>query len=301
MQLTFLGTAGSWPTKERNASAVALDMETEVVLLDCGEGTQRQFFLSPISFMRVRRIFITHFHGDHFLGLPGLIQSMGLNNRSEPLDIYGPADVEKYVPAIMELGHFTKKFPVTPHGVAPGEEVDLGTYTVRAARTAHPVPALAFRLQEKEKRGRFDADLAHSLGCRGRDFAHLERGETVTLGNGHVVTPAMVLGPPRPGRSIVYTGDTAPSKDVVALARGADVLIHEATVELSLEKDANDWGHSSARQAAQAAKEAGVGELYITHFSSRYPDVTPLENEAREHFERSFAAHDLMSAILRQR
>ncbi|MCL4325117.1 MAG: ribonuclease Z [Candidatus Thermoplasmatota archaeon] len=301
MQLTFLGTAGSWPTKERNASAVALDMDTEVVLLDCGEGTQRQFFLSPISFMRVRRILITHFHGDHFLGLPGLIQSMGLNNRTEPIDIYGPAEVERFVAAIMELGHFTKKFPVNAHPVEPGEEVDLGTYTVRAARAAHPVPALAFRIQEKDKRGRFDADRAHALGCRGRDFAHLERGETVTLGNGTVVTPAMVIGPPRPGRSVVYTGDTAPSPEIVRLAQQADVLIHEATVELSLEKEANEWGHSSARQAAQAAREAGVGELYLTHFSSRYPDVTPLENEAREHFERSVAAHDLFTTILHQR
>ena len=123
----------------------------------------------------------------------------------------------------------------------------------------------------------------------------------MTLGNGTVVTPAMVIGPPRPGRSVVYTGDTAPSPEIVRLAQQADVLIHEATVELSLEKEANEWGHSSARQAAQAAREAGVGELYLTHFSSRYPDVTPLENEAREHFERSVAAHDLFTTILHQR
>ena len=301
MQLTFLGTAGSWPTKERNASAIALDMEGEVVLLDCGEGTQRQFFLSPMSFMRVRRIFITHFHGDHFLGLPGLIQSMGLNNRTEPLEVYGPEEVVPTIESIMRLGHFTQKFPVTPHPMSPGSREDLGNYTVSAVRANHPVPALAFRIEEKEKRGRFDADRAHSLGCQGRDFAVLERGEAVVLRNGTRVTPEMVMGPPRPGRSIVYTGDTAPAPDVVTLARDADILIHEASVESSLEKDANAWGHSSARQAAHAAQEARVGELYLTHFSSRYPDVAPLEAEARVTFERSTAAYDLLSVIVRQR
>ena len=301
MQLTFLGTAGSWPTKERNASAIALDMEGEVLLLDCGEGTQRQFFQSPVSFMRVRRVFITHFHGDHFLGLPGLIQSMGLNNRTEPLDVYGPEEVEHQVGLIMDLGHFTQKFPVIPHPMSPGSREDLGTYAVSCARANHPVPALAYRIEEREKRGRFDADRAHALGCQGRDFAVLERGETVTLRDGTRVTPEMVLGPPRAGRSIVYTGDTAPSTDVVALARGADILIHEATVESSLEKEANAWGHSSARQAGQAAHDAQVGELYLTHYSSRYPDVSPLEAEARGHFERSIAASDLLSIIVRQR
>jgi ribonuclease Z len=301
MQLTFLGTAGSWPTKERNASAIALDMEGEVILLDCGEGTQRQFFLSPVSFMRVRRVFITHFHGDHFLGLPGLIQSMGLNNRTEPLDIYGPEEVGHQVDLIMGLGHFTQKFPVVPHPMAPGSREDLGTYTVSCARANHPVPALAFRIEEREKRGRFDADRAHALGCQGRDFALLERGETVTVRDGTQVTPEMVLGPRRPGRSVVYTGDTAPSADVIALAQGATILIHEATVESSLEKDANTWGHSSARQAAQAARDAHVDELYLTHYSSRYPDVAPLEAEARLHFERSTAASDLLSVIVRQR
>src|SRR5579863_8557257 len=131
MQLTFLGTAGSWPTKERSASAIALDTDRELVLLDCGEGTQRQFFQSSASFMRVRRIFLTHFHGDHFLGLPGLVQSMGLNNRTEPLDVYGPSDAPEMVDRALHLGHYTLRFPVEVHALRPGETVELDGYTVR--------------------------------------------------------------------------------------------------------------------------------------------------------------------------
>jgi len=147
MRLTFLGTAGSWPTKERSASAIALDMESELILLDCGEGTQRQFFQSSASFMRVRRVFVTHFHGDHFLGLPGLIQSMCLNHRTEPLDIYGPPDAEEMVGRALRMGYFTLRFPVTVHPLTAGTTVELEGYSVKTSAAIHPVPSLAYRLE----------------------------------------------------------------------------------------------------------------------------------------------------------
>ncbi|MEM0128921.1 MAG: ribonuclease Z [Thermoplasmata archaeon] len=299
MQIVFLGTAGSWPTRERSPSAVALDAETETVLFDCGEGTQRQFFLSPLSFMRVRRIFITHFHGDHFLGLPGLVQSMNLNLRREPLDIYGPEDAETMVGRALEMGYYARRFPVTIHALAPGARVEGPGYTVRTARTRHPVPSIAYRLDEAEKRGRFDAARARSLGIRGADFARLERGEPVVAG-GRTIRPEEVQGPPRPGRSVVYTGDTAPTEEVRRLAEGALVLIHEATTLSDLERDANEWGHSSARQAATVARDAGVGQLFLTHFSSRYQEVGPLEEEARAVFPASIAARELSVHLVRQ-
>src|SRR5579863_7677905 len=171
MRLTFLGTAGSWPTKERSASALVLDTERELVLLDCGEGTQRQFFQSSASFMRVRRIFLTHFHGDHFLGLPGLIQSMCLNNREEPLDIYGPPDAREMVGRALGMGYFTLRFPVEIHPLAPGSTVELDGYHVSTAAADHPVPSLAFRVEEEGKRGRFDGPKARALGIRGPDFS----------------------------------------------------------------------------------------------------------------------------------
>jgi ribonuclease Z len=299
MRLTFLGTAGSWPTKDRSASAIALDTERELILLDCGEGTQRQFFQSSASFMRVRRIFLTHFHGDHFLGLPGLIQSMGLNNRTEPLDIYGPRDTKEMIDRVLHLGYFTLRFPVEVHALPPGHSVELDGYEVRTAEAEHPVPSLAYRVDEGPKRGRFDGALARSLGIRGVDFARLEAGETVHAG-ANVVHPEDVMGPPRPGRSVVYSGDSAPTESVRRLAEKATVLIHEATTGQELEQEANRWGHSSARQAAEIAREAQVGTLFLTHFSSRYKETEPLEVEARNVFLESRGARDLLDHLIRQ-
>jgi ribonuclease Z len=299
MRLTFLGTAGSWPTKERSASAIALDLERELILLDCGEGTQRQFFQSSASFMRVRRIFITHFHGDHFLGLPGLIQSMCLNHRTEPLDVYGPPDAEEMVGRALQMGYFTLRFPVMVHALAPGSTVELDGYSVRSAPAEHPVPTLAYRIEEATKRGRFDAARARSLGIHGRDFARLEAGESVHVAHG-VVHPSDVMGPPRPGRSVVYSGDTAPSEEVRKLASRATLLIHEATTAQELEREANEWGHSSARQAAELARAAEVGALFLTHFSARYKELEPLESEARVIFPGSLAARDLLDHLIHQ-
>jgi len=299
MRLTFLGTAGSWPTKERSASAIALDLDSELVLLDCGEGTQRQFFQSSASFMRVRRIFLTHFHGDHFLGLPGLIQSMSLNRREEPLDIYGPPDAEEMVRRALGMGYFTLHFPVTVHALAPEQSVELDGYTVRTAAAEHPVPAISYRIEEAAKRGRFDGPKAHALGIHGADFAKLEAGDPVRVG-GRVVHPSDVMGAPRPGRSIVYSGDTAPAESVRKLARGATILIHEATAAQEIEREANEWGHSSARQAAECARVADVGALFLTHFSARYKELEPLEAEARVVFPGSTAARDLLDHLIHQ-
>jgi ribonuclease Z len=299
MRVTFLGTAGSWPTRERSASAIAVDTERELVLLDCGEGTQRQFFQSSASFMRVRRVFLTHFHGDHFLGLPGLIQSMCLNNRTEPLDIYGPRDAKEMVDRVLQLGYFTLRFPVRVHSLLPGHSVELNGYSVRSCEADHPVPSLAYRLDEGPKRGRFDAERARALGLKGPDFARLEEGASVTVGD-RTVRPEEVMGPPRAGRSIVYSGDSAPSREIEKLADHATLLIHEATTAEDLEGEANKWGHSSARQAATLARAAQVGTLYLTHFSSRYRELEPLEAEARCVFVESHAARDLLDHLIRQ-
>jgi ribonuclease Z len=299
MRVTFLGTAGSWPTKERSASAIALELERELLLLDCGEGTQRQFFQSNVSFMRVRRIFISHFHGDHFLGLPGLIQSMCLNHRTDPLDIYGPPDAEEMVGRALRMGYFTLRFPVTVHALAPGESREFDGYSVRTARSEHPVPALAYRVEEGPKRGRFDGPLARSLGIEGPDFAKLESGEPVRVGD-RTVQPSDVMGPPRAGRSVVYSGDTAPSEAVRQLAHRATLLIHESTMLSDLEAEGNEWGHTSARQAADLARSAEVGTLYLTHFSARYKELEPLEAEARHVFGESYVARDLLEHLVRQ-
>ncbi len=299
MRVIFLGTAGSWPTKDRSPSAIAVDTEQELVLLDCGEGTQRQFFQSTASFMRVRRIFLSHFHGDHFLGLPGLVQSMCLNNRVDPLDVYGPPDAQAMVERALAMGYFTLRFPVTIHPLAPGSSVELPGYTVRTVAASHTVPALAYRLEEAPRRGRFDAEKARGLGLRGRDFSRLEAGETVTV-DGRAVRPEEVIGPSRPGLSVVYSGDTRPSAEVERLAHRASLLIHEATLGEERAAEANERGHSTAGQAAEVAAAAQVGRLLLTHFSSRYKESQALEEEARRRFPNSAAARDLMEELLRQ-
>ena len=273
-----------WPTKERSASAIALDTDRELVLFDCGEGTQRQFFQSSASFMRVRRVFISHFHGDHFLGLPGLIQSMSLNHRTEPLDLYGPPDAKEVFDQVLKLGYFTLRFPITLHALSPGESVDLDGYSVRTAEAVHPVPTLAYRLEEGPKRGRFDGAARPALGIRGADFARLEAGESVKVGDDHRSsrgrdgTPASRTGDRllRGQRAVPGDRETRPP---------ATLLIHEATTGAELEKEANQWGHS-ARQAAELAKAAEVQELFLTHFSSRYKELEPLETEAKARLRR---------------
>ena len=292
MQILFLGTSGSWPTPKRNVSAVAVKRGPEVLLFDCGEGTQRQFMLSPMSFMQVRRIFVTHFHGDHFLGIPGLVQSMTMGDRKDALEMYGPRGMKELVHQLLTLGYFKPGFEVPVRELSGGDEVDFGEYVVRALEAQHTVPALSYALEEKERPGRFDLEKARGLGVpQGPLYRRLQEGKPVTVG-GKTVTPDLVLGPPRRGRKIVYTGDTMPSSALVEFARGADVLIHDATAETSLEEKANRYGHSTGRQAALVAKDAGVGLLVLTHVSPRYEDTAPILADATTVFPNAAMAQD---------
>jgi len=294
MQILFLGTSGSWPTPKRNVSAVAVKRGPEVLLFDCGEGTQRQFMQSPMSYMQVSRIFITHFHGDHFLGIPGLVQSMTMNDRKAPLEMFGPRGMRELVRQLLSLGYFTPGFDVPVREMAGGDSVDCGEYAVRALAAEHTVPALTFALEEKPRPGRFDRERALALGIpEGPLWGRLQEGRTVSVG-GRTFTPDLVLGPPRRGRKIVYTGDTMPSDALVDFARGADVLIHDATAETSLEEKANRYGHSTARQAAVVAKGAGVRTLVLTHYSPRYEDLAPILADAVTEFPNSVLAEDFL-------
>ncbi len=292
MQIVFLGTSGSWPTPKRNVTAIAVKRGPEVLLFDCGEGTQRQFMLSKLSFMQVTRVFVSHFHGDHFLGLPGMIQSMSMNGRENALEVYGPRGVERLVTDLLSLGYFTPAFAVTAKELAPGGEVDGGEYVVRAFEAKHTVPALGYVLEEKARPGRFSLEKAKELGIpAGPLYSRLQDGQAVKLGR-KTIRPEDVLGPPRRGRKIVYTGDSMPTEELVAIARGADVLIHDATSDAALEEKANRYGHSSSRQAAQVAKEAGVGMLVLTHLSPRYEDPASVFNDAKAVFDRVMLAED---------
>ena len=292
MQIVFLGTSGSWPTPKRNVSAIAIKRGPEVLLFDCGEGTQRQFMLSKLSFMQVARVFLTHFHGDHFLGLPGMVQSMSMNGREAPLEVYGPQGIERLVQELLSLGYFTPGFPVEARELRPGDAVDGGDYEVRAFEAAHTVPGLSYVLEERARPGRFNRERAEALGIPpGPLYSRLQDGQAVTV-LGRTFRPEDVLGLPRRGRKIVYTGDSMPSPTLVGMARGADVLIHDATSDAALEEKANRYGHSSSRQAAEIAKEAGVGLLVLTHLSPRYEDPATLLADAKAVFGNVRVADD---------
>ncbi len=292
MQIVFLGTSGSWPTPKRNVSAIAVKRGPEVVLFDCGEGTQRQFMQSTLSFMQISRIFLTHFHGDHFLGVPGLIQSMNFFGREAPLEIHGPTGTERLVSELLSLGYFNPGFPIRAGELAAGQSVDCGEYVVTAFEAVHTVPGLSYVLEEKERPGRFSLDKAQALGLpAGPLYSQLQEGHEVTFG-GRTVRPDEVLGAPRRGRKIVYTGDSMPHDFLRKMARGADVLIHDATSDAALEEKANRYGHSSSRQAAQVAREADVGLLVLTHVSPRYEDTATIFNDAKAVFDRVILAED---------
>ncbi len=294
MQIVFLGTSGSWPTPKRNVSAVAIKRGPEVILFDCGEGTQRQFMQSKLSFMQISRVFISHFHGDHFLGVPGMVQSMSMNGREAPLEVYGPRGIERLVGEMLSLGYFAPGFPVKAKELMPGGEIDCGEYVVRAFEAVHTVPCMSYVLEEKTRAGRFRVDRAEALGIPvGPMYSRLQEGEPVTI-DGRTIRPEDVLGPPRRGRKIVYTGDTIPHEALVVMARHADVLIHDATSDASLEEKANRYGHSSSKQAAEVAKEAGVGLLVLTHLSPRYEDPASILADAKKVFANVRVAEDFL-------
>ena len=299
MRLVFLGTGGTYPSKLRNVTSIAVQLPGEVLMFDCGEGTQRQLMRSPVSFMKIKKIFISHLHADHFLGLPGLIQSMSLNGWEDELSIFGPRGLKKNVESMLGLGYFKSGFEVVSRDLKPGVVLDFGDYKVRAVQADHSIPALAFSLEENARPGRFDIKRAKALGIpEGPMFRRLQKGKAVTVG-GERITPGMVLGRPRRGRKMVYSGDTKPSDKIIALANKADVLIHDCTLDSSHDRLAHDFGHSTAAQAATVAKKAKVKMLFLVHLSPRYDDTSLLENEAKKIFENSIVAHDLSEYSVR--
>ncbi len=293
MRIVFLGTSGSMPTEARSSPALAVRLGRRILLLDCGEGTQRQMVRARVGFRKTRHVLVSHLHGDHVLGLPGLLQSMSLLGREEPLHIYGPSGLARFIQCTSDtLGPPT--FPVFVEELGGGgvvvEEAD---YRVVALEAKHTVESFCYRVEEAPRPGRFHPEEARRLGVpEGPLWGRLQRGEAVEV-EGRLVEPHMVCGPPRPGRSLVYTGDTAPFEGLVEFARGASVLVHEATFLEDLAGRAAEDGHSTALQAARVAAEAGVGLLVLTHISPRYPDMERVLEEAQGAFPRVVVARDL--------
>jgi ribonuclease Z len=255
-------------------AGLAVQHEGDLVLWDCGEGTQRQMMRYNTGF-NVGAIFVTHLHADHFLGIPGLLRTLGLQGQEDRLEVYGPPGSRRVLESAVRLGNNRVPFPVEVQEMEPGSAVSRKGYQVEAFAVSHGVPALGFALQEPERLGRFDVEVVQVPGG--------------------TVRPDQVVGPPRRGRRVVYTGDTRPTKKVLAAARGADLVIHEATFTEEEADRARGTGHSTALGAARLAREAGARRLVLTHVSARYADdVDPLRREARSAFPGARVGRDGM-------
>ncbi len=299
MRVVFLGTAGSFPTVDRSLPAVAVHRDRDLFLFDCGEGAQRQLFIAQIGFRYTLRVFISHLHGDHVLGLPGLLQTMALFNVTRPVNIFGPPGIDRFVHAMLEIFRFHLTFPLTVREVTEGVVCDEAEYWVHAVWTDHRVPNLAYALHEKARPGKFYPEQARALGVpEGPLWARLQHGLAVTLDDGRVITPPQVVGSPRRGRKVVYSGDTKPCAALLALAQDADLLIHEATVDDALAERAGQYGHSTPGQAAALAKAANVKRLVLTHVSLRYSDAEVLRQQAAAIFPHVEVAQDFLELMV---
>ena len=300
LSLTFLGTSAARPTVERSVSSIAVQREGEMLLFDCGEGTQRQMMRFGVGFT-FREIFFTHYHADHFLGVIGLVRTLGLQGREDPLHLYGPRGAHRVLGGAIELGVERAAFPIEIHEIAPGDTLDREEYAVEVLRADHGGDAVGYALREHERLGRFDPEKARGLGVpEGPLWGRLHRGETVQWEDASVdppvprsVGPEELVGSARPGRLVAISGDTRPTKELVDAATGADLLVHEATFTDDDRDRARVTRHSTAVEAAQVALAAGVKRLVLTHLSARFSiAASDLLEEARAVFAETVVAKD---------
>lgn len=299
LSVTFLGTSAARPTVERGVTSIAVQREGETFLFDCGEGTQRQMMRYGVSFA-LSEIFVTHYHADHFLGIIGLLRTLGLQGREDPFHLYGPKGAQTVLGHAVELGVERSPFPIVIEEVRPGDTLSRKDYDLEVFPVAHGKNAVGYAIREHERLGRFDRDKAIALGIpEGPLWGKLHRGETVEVGEGddrRRIGSEDLVGEARPGRLFVYTGDTKPSEDVVDVAHGADLLVHEATFGHEEKERARETDHSTAVEAAQIALAAEVRKLALTHLSARYSAIPRvLLEEAQQVFPETVVARDGMA------
>ncbi|MGH3076719.1 MAG: ribonuclease Z [Gaiellaceae bacterium] len=292
LDLVFLGTSGSMPTAQRAPTAMLLRRGGERLLFDCAEGTQRQLLRSNVGLIELREIFLTHYHADHYLGLPGMLKTFALRGRELPITIYGPRGLHDLFSSLRRIfGKLTYRYELVE--LDPDERLERGEYELATFPVEHGVSAIGYALVEWPRPGRFDAGAADALGIpEGPERGALQAGESVTLPDGRVLTPDAVLGPARPGRKVVIVADTAFARSVVDAARGADLLVHEATFAEEEQARAHETLHSTALEAAEVAQTAEVGMLALTHLSNRYFGGE-IEREARSVFPDTVVPRDL--------
>ncbi|MDW2642249.1 ribonuclease BN [Citrobacter sp. HN-141] len=299
MELLFLGTSAGVPTRSRNVTAILLNLQhptqAGLWLFDCGEGTQHQMLSTSFNPGKLDRIFISHLHGDHLFGLPGLLCSRSMAGNVQPLTLYGPKGLREFTETALRLSGSWTDYPLDIVEITAGEVVDDGLRKVTAFRLEHPLECYGFRVEEHDKPGALDANALKAAGVKpGPCFQDLKAGKTIELEDGRTINGADFLAPAIKGKSVAIFGDTGPCASAIELAKGVDVMVHETTLDSSMEEKANSRGHSSTRQAAQLARDAGVGRLIMTHVSSRYDakGCQRLLEECRALFPATELAHD---------
>jgi ribonuclease Z len=300
LSVRFLGTSASRPTVERNVSSLAVVREGETLMFDCGEGTQRQMMRYGISFT-LADIFFTHLHADHVLGIAGLLRTLALEGRADPMRLYGPESSTSLIRRAVALGSDRQAFPIEVIEVASGTPLKRKGYSIVPFAVAHGDKiALGYQIVEETRLGRFNPDRAKELGIpEGPLWGKIHKGEAATLADGKTIQASELVGPTRPGRKIVLTGDSRPCDATIAAAENADLLIHEATFAEEEAQRALETGHSTAREAAEVAQRAGVKRLALNHFSARYSrDASVLESEARAVFPNTILARDGMEIAI---
>ncbi|MGQ9719856.1 MAG: ribonuclease Z [Candidatus Jordarchaeum sp.] len=299
LKIIILGTSGGIPTVERNLPAIAIKKDREIILFDCAESTQRQMGKAKLSVSRISKIFVTHLHGDHIMGIPGILQTLSLLNRNKPLYLFGPNGLMDFITAIKKTVEFTLTFDIYVKEAAEGVVYETNDYYIECVKTRHTNSSFAYAFVEKDRPGKFHPNKALALRIpMGPLWKKLQQGETITLSEGRKIEPSEVADPPKPGRKIVYSGDTAPCESVKKISKNATLLIHESTYGDDLEEKAFETNHSSASQAAKIAEESSVQKLLLTHISQRYSNPKELLEQAQKIFQNTIIAEDLMEITL---
>ncbi len=299
MKLVFLGTSGSQPTEKRGLSCICLEREGEILMFDAGESAQFSYLKSGLGWNKKMKIFVTHLHGDHCIGILGLLQTMTMKNRIESLEIYGPKGIDEFIAANIKILNFGLSYPIMISIIKEGKVLDSKFYSIYACKANHSVTAFSYLFEEKDKPGRFNLEKAKSLGIpEGHLWKKLQNGEQIEI-NGKIITPDQVLGEKRPGKKIGISGDTMPTEELEKFFEGCDYLVFDATFLDELKEKALETQHSTAKQAAILGKNANVKNLILTHFSARYKDEVQHLEEAKQIHNSVITARDLLEVEIK--
>lgn len=299
MKLVFLGTSAAQPTAERGMTCICLVLDREILMFDAGEGAQIAFQKSRLGWNKRIKIFVTHLHGDHCVGILGLLQTMSLQNRTEPVDIYGPTGIEEFIASNLKILNFGLTFPVRIIRIKEGLVFEDSAYSIHVCEAEHSIPAYSYLFTEKDKPGKFYPEKAKELGIpEGKLWHELQNDCIVRLGE-KTIKPSDVMGEKRRGRKVGISGDTRPTQKLEEFFKDCDYMTFDSTYSDTLRDKAKENYHSTAKEAAELAKRAGVSNLILTHFSARYDNVTELVNEARTSHDSVIAAEDLLEVNIK--